>query len=274
MVRALNENAMVKLIHGNRFTPFSLCNKLGARALLESASFEQGRGGIPSSWCGKPFPLSTGKMGYSSGRAALSSPLESKGRDILDHLLSFADQHGGTELAFPFPAGASAASPTTTPSGSTTSGRRRNPISGARTPTSSSGTSSSSSTITRTRSRSWGSNYREHRIDLERAIGETRGAHQRPRFQLPHQARGGPTGRRSSTRTARENGTSGAWTRCARRSSRGTSSRGCSRAGSTFVRTSPPSRPTGSSAPSTPPPTCSTSTPGSSSSSAPRPRST
>ena len=34
---------MIRTINGERFTPLSLAKKLGARALLESASFQRGR---------------------------------------------------------------------------------------------------------------------------------------------------------------------------------------------------------------------------------------
>ena len=34
---------MMRTINGERFTPLSLAKKLGARALLESASFQRGR---------------------------------------------------------------------------------------------------------------------------------------------------------------------------------------------------------------------------------------
>ena len=105
MVQTLNENAMVKLIHGERFTPFSLCNKLGAKALLESASFEQGRGRYSILLVREAFSVIHRKEGIFLRTSGVERPLESKGRDILDHLLSFADQHGGTERAFPFPAG-------------------------------------------------------------------------------------------------------------------------------------------------------------------------
>ena len=105
MVQTLNENAIVKLIHGERFTPFSLCNKLGAKALLESASFEQGRGRYSILLVREAFSVIHRKEGIFLRTGGVERPLESKGRDILDHLLSFADQHGGTERAFPFPAG-------------------------------------------------------------------------------------------------------------------------------------------------------------------------
>ena len=38
------KNYLIKVIPGERFTPFSLCRKLGARVLLESATYGQGRG--------------------------------------------------------------------------------------------------------------------------------------------------------------------------------------------------------------------------------------
>jgi anthranilate synthase component 1 len=103
--RTIGDKAMVKLIHGDRFTPFSLCNKLGAKALLESASFEQGRGRYSILLVREAFSVFETKEGLFIRKDGRDSPLESTGRDILDRLLAFADQHAGTDHGFPYPAG-------------------------------------------------------------------------------------------------------------------------------------------------------------------------
>ena len=37
------KNQIIKILSGERFTPYTLARKLGAAALLESATFEEGR---------------------------------------------------------------------------------------------------------------------------------------------------------------------------------------------------------------------------------------
>ncbi|MBN1523473.1 MAG: anthranilate synthase component I [Spirochaetales bacterium] len=95
---------MMKIVAGERFTPYSLAEKLSAKVLLESASLERGKDrysillveeaakiiqqgdDIFMDKSGKRFRLKTGK-------------------DILDVLLYFANQHAGVEREFPLPAG-------------------------------------------------------------------------------------------------------------------------------------------------------------------------
>jgi anthranilate synthase component 1 len=96
---------MVKFIHGERFTPFSLCTKLGAKALLESASFEQGRGRYSILLVREAFSLIEGNDGVVIRVDGTESPAPRQGRDILDCLLAFADQHAGDERRFPYPSG-------------------------------------------------------------------------------------------------------------------------------------------------------------------------
>jgi anthranilate synthase component 1 len=103
--QTISDKAMVRLIHGERFTPFSLCTKLGALALLESASFEQGRGRYSILLVREAFSVFERKEGLFIRMDGRDSPLEPKGRDILDHLLAFADQHAGEDRRFPYPSG-------------------------------------------------------------------------------------------------------------------------------------------------------------------------
>ncbi|KPJ80122.1 MAG: hypothetical protein AMS17_20890, partial [Spirochaetes bacterium DG_61] len=42
-IKTTEQNTLLKIIHGERFTPFSLCRKLKARVLLESAAFGSGK---------------------------------------------------------------------------------------------------------------------------------------------------------------------------------------------------------------------------------------
>jgi anthranilate synthase component 1 len=104
-IQTIGDNAMVKLIHGERFTPFSLCSKLGARALLESASFEQGRGRYSILLVREAFSVFEKEDGPFIRKDGRDSPLQPRGRDILDCLLSIADQHARADRRFPCPSG-------------------------------------------------------------------------------------------------------------------------------------------------------------------------
>jgi anthranilate synthase component 1 len=95
----------VRTIAGERYTPFSLAKKLGAKVLLESASFIKGRERYSILLLKEAFSV------YQEGdeifllRGGKSVKLASKARDILDILLYFANQHQGKDFPFPFPAG-------------------------------------------------------------------------------------------------------------------------------------------------------------------------
>ena len=118
-------NSVVRVISGEKFTPYSLYRKLNGRALLESASFARGKArfslilvkeAFKVQQYGKvisllrddeEFPLTQG-IGASSG-LSLPSGAHSPSGDILDVLQSLADQHrgehGSEHRSFPFPAG-------------------------------------------------------------------------------------------------------------------------------------------------------------------------
>ena len=89
-----------------------------------------------------------------------------------------------------------------------------------------------------------GLNYREHEIDLARAVAETEARINDLNFNYLQTVRC-PTPRSSSRRRVPPRPFSTAWRRCAMRSWRGTSCRECSHGGLPTAPSFPPSRPTG-----------------------------
>jgi anthranilate synthase component 1 len=107
MIQAQNheKNYLIKVISGERFTPFSLCRKLGARVLLESATYGQGRGRYSLLLVKEAFSILQKGEELLMIRDGKSFKIKAKGKDILDILLYFAVQHADTEFNFPFPSG-------------------------------------------------------------------------------------------------------------------------------------------------------------------------
>jgi len=104
-VKTVSESIMIKEIHGERFTPFSLSNKLRAKILLESASFEQGRGRYSFLLIKEAFSVFQREDEIFLQMDGEELSIESQGRDILDVLLSIAEEHRDKQVHFPFPAG-------------------------------------------------------------------------------------------------------------------------------------------------------------------------
>jgi anthranilate synthase component 1 len=96
---------MTRKINGERFTPLSLAKKLGATALLESASFQRGRERFSFLLLKEAFRV------YQQGddllmlRDGTTLALKGKHTDILDVLTYFGRQHEGRLESFPLPAG-------------------------------------------------------------------------------------------------------------------------------------------------------------------------
>lgn len=101
----IEKKVLIKVIPGERFTPFSLCRKLGARVLLESATFGQGRGHYSILLIKKAFSILQKGENLFMERDGKTLSLKTKAKDILDVLFYFARQHSGLEYDFPFPAG-------------------------------------------------------------------------------------------------------------------------------------------------------------------------
>jgi anthranilate synthase component 1 len=99
------KNSLVRVISGEKFTPYSLYKKLEARALLESASFSRGKARFSIILVQETFSVQQKKGELSLLRNGEKQPIEQPGGDILDVLLRFARQHTGAQSDIPFPAG-------------------------------------------------------------------------------------------------------------------------------------------------------------------------
>ncbi|MCK4803535.1 MAG: anthranilate synthase component I [Spirochaetes bacterium] len=101
----IEKNVLIKVIPGERFTPFSLFRKLDARVLLESATFGQGRGRYSILLVKEAFSILQKGENLFMEKGGKKLSLKTKAQDILDVLSHFARQHSGPEYDFPFPAG-------------------------------------------------------------------------------------------------------------------------------------------------------------------------
>ena len=99
------ESKVFRIVQGERFTPFSLARKLGARVLLESASFRKGRERYSFLMLRDAFTVFQKDGGVFMNRDGKVLSLKSTNGDILDVLLYFANQHRGTRYEFPMLAG-------------------------------------------------------------------------------------------------------------------------------------------------------------------------
>lgn len=99
------QNFAVKVLPGERYTPYSLAVKLKARVLLESASFHRGR----ERWS-VLMVQEAGRIVQTKDEIVLEARgkrfrLKGNYRDIMDVLLYFANQHASRTIEYPFPAG-------------------------------------------------------------------------------------------------------------------------------------------------------------------------
>lgn len=99
------EDTIVRRVAGERFTPFALAKKIGAVALLESASFDKGRERYSLLMVQEAFRVEERADGIHMRKDGSRFRIRSSAADILDVLRYFADQHDKGDYAFPFPAG-------------------------------------------------------------------------------------------------------------------------------------------------------------------------
>jgi len=104
---ALTEKAdmTVRTIQGERFTPLSLARKLGARAMLESASFLRGRERYSFLLVKEAFRVLQKGDELVLTKDGTPFTLKSRARDILDVLAHFSGQFEGQRTPFPLPTG-------------------------------------------------------------------------------------------------------------------------------------------------------------------------
>jgi anthranilate synthase component 1 len=106
MVQAGEQTAVtIRRINGERFTPLSLARKLGARALLESASFQRGRERYSFLLLKEAFRVFQRGEQCFMDRDGATLALKTRGRDILDVCAHFSGQHDGRNDPFPLPTG-------------------------------------------------------------------------------------------------------------------------------------------------------------------------
>ena len=113
-MRGQRRDGITKAMPGERFTPFTLAKKLGARAVLESASFKQGRERYSIILADEAFRVRQDARGVSIVAGGVSrqwqpepgSEAALRGRfDILDALDYVASQNEGIAPGLPVPAG-------------------------------------------------------------------------------------------------------------------------------------------------------------------------
>jgi anthranilate synthase component I len=95
----------IRTINGERFTPLSLAKKLGARALLESASFQRGRERYSFLLLKEAFRVYQKGEDFFMTRDGTTLSLKTRARDILDVASHFSRQHDGLATPFPLPTG-------------------------------------------------------------------------------------------------------------------------------------------------------------------------
>ncbi len=103
----IRTDGVIRMLPGERFTPFALAKKLGAKILFESSSFQRGRSRYSLLVLDEAFRL------IQRGDAVLFQAAGEKERefssapvkDILDAAGYFADQHPELHQDFPYPCG-------------------------------------------------------------------------------------------------------------------------------------------------------------------------
>ena len=96
-----NSDILLRTIPGERFTPYTLARKLNAKVLLESASFHRGRERYSILLLKPAFTIQERNGEIIMTRDGRRFRLHSTGRDILDVLRYFADQHAEAAHAAP-----------------------------------------------------------------------------------------------------------------------------------------------------------------------------
>ncbi len=99
------QNQVIKVLSGERFTPYALARKLKARAMLESATFDGGRARYSMLMVQEAFRVFQRGQEVFFDDGDQRYRIKSKAKDILDVLTYFADQHQPPRQDFPFPAG-------------------------------------------------------------------------------------------------------------------------------------------------------------------------
>ena len=100
-----NNNLTIRTVTGERFTPYSLARKLNAIAILESASFDQGKSRYSILLIKEAFKVVQQKNDIYMEVNGTRKNIRSSASDILSILLYFANQHPQNNIDFPMPTG-------------------------------------------------------------------------------------------------------------------------------------------------------------------------
>ncbi|WP_037570939.1 anthranilate synthase component I [Spirochaeta cellobiosiphila] len=105
MPKEYRQDTIIKVLPGERFTPYSLAEKLHAKVVLESSSLNNGRERYSILLVDEAFKIvqSSGRSYMKKGNKLLE--IKSQAKDILDVLNYFAEQHSPLKQNLPFPAG-------------------------------------------------------------------------------------------------------------------------------------------------------------------------
>ncbi len=95
----------IKIISGERFTPYSLAKKLNAKVLLESASLQMGKSRYSILLAREAFSVYQRGEKVFMKKDGKTFALKMGKKDFLDILSYFAEQHAPEHYDFPFPAG-------------------------------------------------------------------------------------------------------------------------------------------------------------------------
>lgn len=101
----MRNDVILKAVHGERFTPYGLARKLNAKVILESSSFKKGRERYSLLLVREAFQVFQEGPDVYIDIAGDQKKLPGKGKDILDYLEYFANQHHPLHQDLPLPAG-------------------------------------------------------------------------------------------------------------------------------------------------------------------------
>ncbi len=102
---SLRKDTIIKPLPGERFTPFSLANKLDAKIILESAAFTRGRSRYSILMVKEAFRVAQQDGDIYIEENGKRRRVKTTGKDILDVLAYFSAQHETPSAKIPFPAG-------------------------------------------------------------------------------------------------------------------------------------------------------------------------
>ena len=101
----VRHDGIIKVVAGERFTPYTLARKLGARAILESSSFQKGKERYSILLVDEAFRITQRDHRVVMKKDGTGYAIKSTHQDILDVLRYFADQQPPLHQDLPIPAG-------------------------------------------------------------------------------------------------------------------------------------------------------------------------